>query len=114
MQLIGVVRELSEQLNELKHSSQELLDLRNAIEVSRLPEGVNLQQALSLQYTYLCLVLDIHTPLAYPWSSVFTQAERGMIPREQVESSCAAVLEASRTAILTARQIQVNATCPLQ
>ena len=114
IQLVKVIGDLSQRLDELKRSFRHILSLGEPVDSSRLPGGLALHQALALQYTYFCLVLDIHTPLTYPWSGIFTQAERRSEAFSQVENSCAVVIKVSRAAILTTRQNQTNAMCSSQ
>lgn len=114
IQLAEAIGELSQRLDGLRSSNQHILSLGEFINPSKLPGELTLHQALGLQYTYFCLALDIHTPLTYPWSAVFTQAERKSEAFAQVERSRAVVMEVSRAAILTARQIETDATCSAQ
>ncbi len=107
-QLVETVRELSHGLDELR----KFLLVDTLLDLSTLPEGINLRQALSIQYNYFCLIMDIHTPLATPWSVPFSSAKEGTAVSSRVEVSCAAVAQASRDAILTSRQIRVDAACP--
>ena len=111
-QLFETVRDLDQQLGELKCSTEAILPLDGSFNSSNLPENINLRQALSIQYAYLCLVLDIHTPLANPWFGTSIKAKEGTPDFAQIERSCATVAQASRDAILLARHIDVNATCP--
>lgn len=110
-QLIETVRSLNQELDELKSSTQQNFVLDAPLEVSQLPAGITLRQAQSLQSHYFSLVLDINTPLAYPWSCVHTYAEQDMAALAQIEASCNAVAVVSRAAILATRQIRVDASC---
>ena len=111
-QLLETVRGLSHELDVLKSSTQHIFCLDDSLDASRLPEGLNLRQALTIQYSYMCLVIDIHSPLANPWSGPFANAKQSTAAFAQYESSCAAVAQACRAVILAARLIHVNAGCP--
>lgn len=110
-QLIETVRSLSQELDALKHSMQHIIVLDAPIELAQLPQGMTLRQVQSLQAHYFSLVLDINTPLAYPWSGVRESVEQDMAALAQIEASCNAVANVSRVAILATRQIRVDASC---
>jgi hypothetical protein len=110
-QLIETVRSLSQELDALKHSMQHIIVLDAPIELAQLPQGMTLRQVQSLQAHYFSLVLDINTPLAYPWSDVRESVEQDMAALVQIETSCNAVANISRAAILATRQIRVDASC---
>lgn len=110
-QLIETVRSLSQQLDALKHSIQHIIILDAPLELDQLPQGMTLRQAQSLQAHYFSLVLDINTPLTYPWSGVRESVEQDMGALAQIEASCNAVAIVSRAAILATRQIRVDASC---
>jgi hypothetical protein len=110
-QLIDTVRDLNKELDELKRSTQPKFCLDGPLDVSQLPKGITLRQAQSLQYHYYCLVLDINTPLAYPWSGICTYAKQDMAAFAQIETSWSAVAQASRSVILATRQIRLDASC---
>ena len=110
-QLMETVCDLNKQLHELKLSIQGKICLDSPLEVSRLPEDITLWQAQSLQSHYFCLVLDVNTPLAYPWSSIHTYAKQHVAASVQIDASWNTVAQVSRTAILATRQIRVDASC---
>ncbi|KAF2810174.1 uncharacterized protein BDZ99DRAFT_387355, partial [Mytilinidion resinicola] len=110
-QLIETVRALNKELHDLKFSMQDEFCLDAPLEVSELPKDITMRQAQSLQYHYFCLIMDINTPLAYPWSSICTYAKRDMAASAQIDASWNAVAQASRSAILATRHIRVDATC---
>jgi hypothetical protein len=110
-QLIETVRDLNKELDELKRAVQNKICLDGPLEVSKLPKGITLRQAQSLQSHYFCIVLDINTPVAHPWSCISSYAKQDMIASTQLEKSCNAVAQASRSAILATREIRVDASC---
>ncbi|KAH8691680.1 fungal-specific transcription factor domain-containing protein [Talaromyces proteolyticus] len=110
-QLIETIRNLNQELDGLKRSIQPDFALDAPLETSQLPKGMTLRQAQSLQSHYFSLVLDINTPLAYPWSGVHTSIDQDMAALAQIGASCDAVARASRAAILATRQIRVDASC---
>lgn len=112
--LIETVRTLAQELEDMKirFAIQYNLCLDEPLDLSRLPVlGLTLRQAQSLQAHYCCLVLDINTPLSYPWSGVHAYAEQDLPASAQVEKSCSAVVQAARRSILGTRQIQFDASC---
>lgn len=110
-QLIETVCDLNKRLQELKLSTQHRFRLDSPLEVSQLPIGITLRQAQSLQYHYFCLVLDINTPLAYPWSGIYAYAKQDTAASALFDASWDAVAQVSRSAILATRQIRVDASC---
>lgn len=110
-QLIETVRSLSQELDALKKSLQHIIVLDAPIELSQLPQGTTVRQAQLLQAYYFSLVLDINTPLAYPWSGVRESVEQDMTALAQIEASCNAVANVSRAGILATRQIRVDVSC---
>ncbi|RVX74258.1 hypothetical protein B0A52_02090 [Exophiala mesophila] len=113
-QLIQAVSSLVRELDNIKDRAMRRykFSLDGPLDLSQLPTlGLTLLQAQSLKANYCCLVLDINTPLSYPWSGIHLHAEQDPVAFAQVEKSCAAVAEAARCAILATRQIQVDASC---
>jgi hypothetical protein len=110
-QLIETIRSLAQELDALKYSIQHIIILDASLEPSQLPQGMTLRQAQSLQAHYFSLILDINTPLAYPWSGVRESVDQDMAALAQIEASCNAVASVSRAGILATRQIRVDASC---
>jgi hypothetical protein len=118
-QLLETVRDLNNKLDRLKRSTQHRFCLDAPVPLedfsssTSLPEqAVTLRQAQSLQSHYFCLVLDINTPLAYPWSGMCTHSKRlDVAAFAQMEASWNAVAQAARSGILATRQIRVDASC---
>lgn len=110
-QLIETIRSLTQELDALKYSIQHIIVLDAPLEPSQLPQGMTLRQAQSLQAHYFSLILDINTPLAYPWSGVRESVDQDMAALAQIEASCNAVASVSRAGILATRQIRVDASC---
>ncbi|KIW84902.1 hypothetical protein Z517_00290 [Fonsecaea pedrosoi CBS 271.37] len=110
-QLFQAVHNLREELAEFKNSVQQHICLDDAIDVARLPAGMTLRQAQSLQSHYFCLVLDINTPLTYPWLDVSTYVAGNMMAASQVHASYNDVVQVSRAAILAARQVHIDGGC---
>lgn len=114
-QLIQAVSSLVQELDNIKDRAirRYKFSLDGPLDLSQLPTlGLTLRQAQSLKANYCCLVLDINTPLSYPWSRIYLHAEQDPVALAQVEKSSAAVAEAARCAILATRQIQVDASSP--
>lgn len=110
-QLIRTVRKLRKDLADFKRSVEEKISLDSPIDASRVPAGLTLRQAQSLQSHYCCLMLDINTPLTYPWSGISTHLPNNIAAASEVEASCNEVAKASRSAILATRQIHVDGGC---
>ncbi|OAL20512.1 hypothetical protein AYO22_08813 [Fonsecaea multimorphosa] len=110
-QLLQTVRNLKQDLSELKRSVKQNIFLDSAIDVTRLPGGLTLRQAQSLQSHYFCLVLDINTPLTYPWLGISAYLEDNMEVASQVHAAYDDVARVSRSAILATRQINVDGGC---
>jgi len=114
-QLFDIVHDLTKKLNDLKDyaSQQYRFTLDRPLDTFRLPEvGLTLRQAQSLQSHYFCLVLDINTPLTYPWSGLRLRVEQSASALAHIEISCKAVAQISRSAILATRHIHIDASCP--
>lgn len=110
-QFIEVVANLNKELDDLKRFSKNHFCLDNTIDSCKLPEGMTLRQAQSLQSYYFCLALDVNTPIAYPWSATSVYARENLHAAIQVESSLNTVARVSRSAILATRQLRVDASC---
>ncbi|KIW86779.1 uncharacterized protein Z519_12565 [Cladophialophora bantiana CBS 173.52] len=110
-QLLKTIRSLKKDLAELRCSVQQKICLDDPIDVSRLPGGLTLRQAQSLQSHYFCLVLDINTPLTYPWLGVSAYVADNMAAAAQVEASFNEVAQVSRSGILASRQINIDGGC---
>jgi hypothetical protein len=87
------------------------LVLDGQLEPAHLPNGLTLRRAQSLQYHYFSLVLDINTPLTYPWSGIGTYAKKDTADFAQMQISLNTVAQASRSAIIATRHIQIDASC---
>lgn len=110
-QLIKTVRKLRKDLADFKCSVQQRMCLDGALDASELPAGLTLREAQSLQAHYFCLVLDVNTPLTYPWSGISTYLADNAAAACQVEASRNEVAHASRSAILATRQVQIDCNC---
>lgn len=111
-ELLEAVQTLQKELDEVRRSSERRgLSLDSSLDPSQITNSLTMCQAQSLQYHYVLLVMDINTPLAYPWSNVNAYARKEGATLAQIEVSVDAVARASRSAILATRQIQVNASC---
>ncbi|KEF60683.1 uncharacterized protein A1O9_02244 [Exophiala aquamarina CBS 119918] len=114
-QLFDIVRDLTKRLDHLKNHAlhQSKFSLDRPLDTFRLPDiGLTLRQVQSLQSHYFCLVLDINTPLTYPWSALRSRIEQSTSALARIEGSCRAVAQAARSAILATRQIKIDASCP--
>ncbi|KAI1619628.1 hypothetical protein EDD37DRAFT_642718 [Exophiala viscosa] len=112
-QLIKTVRKLRKDLADFKLSVQHDICLDDPLETSRIPAGLSLRQAQSLQSHYFCLVLDINTPLTYPWLGISAYLSNDAAATSHVEASCKEVAQASRAGILATRQVHIDGGCSL-
>ncbi|KAJ9497612.1 hypothetical protein H2202_007036 [Exophiala xenobiotica] len=86
-QLIKTVRKLGKDLADFKSSVQQKIRLDGVLDASELPVGLSIREAQSLQAHYFCLVLDINTPLTYPWSGISNYLADNAAATCQVEAS---------------------------
>lgn len=111
-QLIQTVHDLNTELENLKATIDSQFDLAKPVEPLDLPDGISVRQAQLIQCYYFCLVLDVNTPLVYPWTGIGKYTSSTSPNFAQVKASCEAVAQVSRTAILATRYIHVDASCP--
>ncbi len=109
--LMKTVCKLRKDLAEFNSSMQDKICLDKPLDASRLPQGLNLLQAQSLQSHYFCLLLDIHTSLTYPWLGISAHLADDPAATSLVEASCNEVAQASRSAILATRQTHLDGRC---
>jgi hypothetical protein len=110
-QLVETIQDLNKTLEGVKSSLQRKLSLDISLEVPQPPEGITLRQLQSLQNHYFCLVLNINSPLAYPWSDICTNPKQDSAVFAQIEASSETVAQAARSAILSTRQQRFNSSC---
>ncbi|OAP64280.1 hypothetical protein AYL99_00252 [Fonsecaea erecta] len=110
-QLVQAIRGLKNDLKELKSSVKQDICLDSAIDVARLPGGLTLRQAQSLQSHYFCLVLDINTPLTYPWLGIYAYLADTEEAASEMDASHGEVAQISRSAIMATRQINIHGSC---
>jgi hypothetical protein len=110
-QLIETARDLNGKLDELKRSIDRALCFDGSLGDLHPLNGPTTRQAQSIQSHYISLVLDINTPLTYPWSGIFQYSKKDAATFAKLEVACTAVSHASRSAILATRQIHVDANC---
>lgn len=110
-QLIESVCNLNSRLEELNQSNQQVFCLDWSLGDLQSLNGLTKRQAQSLQSHYFSLILDINTPLTYPWSGIYQYAKHDKAKFVHVEAACIAVSCASRSAILATRHVHVDANC---
>ncbi|KAJ9494771.1 hypothetical protein H2202_009672 [Exophiala xenobiotica] len=111
--LVNNVTTLQMKLEELRASLKLQCQIDLPMNITKPPAGLNMQQALSIQFLYYNLVWDIHTTLAHPWFRGVTGLDRHPDFQVQISQSCAIVAETSRATILDSRFIQLDANCPM-
>ncbi|OAA35449.1 hypothetical protein BBO_08673 [Beauveria brongniartii RCEF 3172] len=110
--LIDAVKSLNCQAVTIKLAAERRsVYLDKSLNDSQLPEGLTTRQMQILQSHYHCVLLDINTPLFYPWSPPAGQKRPDPQLVAQIEASCGAVAGAARFIILATRQIHVDASC---
>ncbi|KIW32374.1 uncharacterized protein PV07_03926 [Cladophialophora immunda] len=112
-ELVNNVVVLQKKLDELRASLRDQCQLDLPMNLTNPLGGLNMQQALSLQFLYYNLTWDIHTTLAHPWFRGVTGLDRHPDFQGQIAESCLIVAETSRAAILDCRFIHIDASCPM-
>lgn len=110
---VTAVTDLDAKVSELQHCVQNTFGFSLPIDLSRVPNALNLEQSLSLQFLYHALVWDIHSVFAHPWSRGIQNLDRHSGFQIQARKSSAIMAATSRTAILDCRFIYLNAHCTL-
>lgn len=111
--LVNHVTMLQMKLDELRASLKDQCQIELPMNIIKPPPGLDIQQALLIQFIYYNLVWDIHTTLAHPWFRGVTGLDRHPDFQAQISQSCAIVAETSRAAILDSRFVQLDASCPM-
>ncbi|EXJ75923.1 uncharacterized protein A1O5_00431 [Cladophialophora psammophila CBS 110553] len=112
-ELVNNVGMLQKKLEELRVSLRDQCQINLPMNLTKPPAGLNMQQALSIQFLHHNLAWDIHTTLAHPWFRGVTGLDRHPDFQGQIAESCSIVAETSRAAILDCRFIHVDASCPM-
>ncbi|KEF55737.1 uncharacterized protein A1O9_08487 [Exophiala aquamarina CBS 119918] len=112
-ELVDNVLKLDVKLEDLRINLQNQCQIDLPMKLTELPAGLDMRQAISLQFLYYNLVWDIHTTLAHPWFRDIIGLERYSEFQSQIVNSCAIVAETSRAVILDCRLIQIDASCPM-
>lgn len=106
------IHEINEQLAAWCESVKHIIDFNSDINLSRLPEGLTLQQTVHLFFSYYNLVLEIQSTLILPWSKALFNPTHQEILRPVFEKSAATAAEVCRKAILTTKNVRINADVP--
>ncbi len=107
-----ILDDLDQKARILSNEAEGIARLDDLMVSSSLANGLSLNMALLIHFTYYGLLFDIHTTLTYPWSRGIINLRRHPTFRTQVERSYAVVAEASRAVILESRFIHLDAACP--
>jgi len=111
--MVRTVSGLDDRLLTLKSSFQHIFHIDAPIDPARLPPNLNLYQAVYLQFVYYCIVFDIHTALANPWSRAILSSESNNSVAIQSQQSSRIVAETSRAAIWATKNIHLDANTPV-
>ncbi|KIV79886.1 hypothetical protein PV11_07427 [Exophiala sideris] len=110
--VVNNVTLLQVKLDALRANLKAQCQINLPLNITKPPVGLDIQQALSIQFLYYNLVWDIHTTLAHPWFRG-TGLDRHPDFQLQITQSCSIVAETSRAAILDCRFIQLDANSPM-
>ncbi|KAH7110699.1 hypothetical protein EDB81DRAFT_926799 [Dactylonectria macrodidyma] len=108
--LVETVGELDQKLKTLQRFVQQLVDLNSPLESCKPGADIDLQQAVYLRMAYYIAVLDVHTPLTYPWSQRLFNLAGSPDLRSQVQTSLDIVIQTARRAILATQFVRLDAT----
>ncbi|KAM5383740.1 hypothetical protein ACJZ2D_001729 [Fusarium nematophilum] len=108
--LVKTVAELDQKLKALERFIQQLVDLDSPLESCRPGADIDLQQAVYLRMAYYITVLDVHTPLTYPWSQRLFHLAGNPDLRDQVQASSEIVIKTARKVILATQFVRLDAT----
>lgn len=108
--LVKAVVELNQRLMELETYLQQLVDLASPLEPGKPGAGLDLQQAMYIRMAYYITVLDIHTPLTYPWSQQLFNLMSNLHLRDQVQTSSELVIQTARRAIQATQFVRLDGT----
>jgi hypothetical protein len=111
--IVQTVVELDQQLRALAASIQHIMPLEASIDPSSLPKGINLNQALYLQYLYFHIATEIHIALTYPWPQAEQSLNQDAILRDQSQTSSNIVANASRAIIIATKHLQIDVNSPV-
>lgn len=107
------VFEMDQLLEEWAKTLPPHLHPQSTIKPTKLPTRVHLHHVMYLKYSYYGSILAIHTIFTYPWTSAIIRTDQSPAFRDQVALSTKAVVEASRSIILTTKYIDVDASSPV-
>lgn len=107
--LASSVHEMNKQLQTWKESIRHIIDFDKDIDVSNLPEGLSLQQAVHLHFCYYNIILEMQGALIKPWSKTLFGPIRQEILESAFENSAAIAAEVCRKAILTTKHVKIDA-----
>lgn len=111
--VITAAHSLDNELWLLRDLVRPTIDLGASLYVSRPVNDISLNQALHLQYTYYSLIIDIHTPITYPWSRSRLALSNNAEFKRSLDKSLCAVADASQAIIMATRHIRIEASCPV-
>lgn len=112
-EIVSNVVMLQMKLEEVRACLRDKCQIDVPIDMTNPPAGLNLRQALAIQFLHYNLVWDIHATLAHPWFGSVNGLDRHAAFQAQVAESCAIVVETSRAAILDFMFIRIDASCPM-
>lgn len=107
--LASIVSELQARHIQVGVPLGDLVNPNIPFDSTKLPDWVNLQQAMYLRIAYFNISLDIHTPLTHPWSHM----RQYPALQSQVQESMDIVARTVRAVILSSQFISIDATTPL-
>ena len=105
------VSSLDAEVDAFKASTQDVLDLDNPIDFTKLPPGMSLTQTLTTQFTYFGLMLSLHTLLAFPWYLSKTKLNQNHSFQDQAAKSASVATKVAREVIVITRLVPLDANC---
>ncbi|RSL87757.1 hypothetical protein CEP52_015423 [Fusarium oligoseptatum] len=107
--LVRTVTELDQKLKTLASHIQKVVDLDSPLEPGKPGQDIDLQQAIYIRMAYYTIVLDVHTPLSYPWSQRLFNLQGDPDLQLQVQASSETVIQTARKAAMATQFVRLDA-----
>ncbi|KAF4453500.1 Transcription factor [Fusarium albosuccineum] len=108
--LVRIVIELGQKLKTLASHIERAVDLESPVELCQRSREITLQQAIYLRMAYYITVLDVHTPLTYPWSQRLSNIAGNPDLHFQVQVSSDIVVQTARKLVMTTQFVRLDAS----
>lgn len=107
--LVRTVAELDQKLKTLASHIQKVVDLDSPLEPGKSGQDIDLQQAIYIRMAYYTIMLDVHTPLSYPWSRRLFNLQGDPDLQLQVQASSETVIQTARKAAMATQFVRLDA-----